>query len=228
MFKNLKDAFGRLWGQVSVGQLIKTLITLVLMLASIWYTQTHTGRAQRSIGFVCMIVFAIMFIRSFKKLLSDELQDLLEEVFEKIGSIVFFPAAWCIRKIAKFLGIGRWAGWGEDERTFLWKDREKNTTRKKRLKNDQKWAEQLDNRQRVRFLYIEYMIKRIRSGYKLSRQMTPDEIAEDLVLEEEERIIFSTYDQARYARNPEISDNTVGLIMALTKRRQEIRKDRFD
>jgi type I restriction enzyme R subunit len=42
------------------------------------------------------------------------------------------------------------------------------------------------------------------------------------------RIIFSTYDQARYARNPEISDNTVGLIMALTKRRQEIRKDRFD
>lgn len=228
MIKNLVDAFRRLWGKISVGNLIKMLVYLAFLLVSIWYTQTHSGRAQRSIGFVCMIVFAVLFARALKNLLSDELQDLLEEVFEKIGSIIFFPAAWCIRKIAKFLGIGRWAGWGEDERTFLWKDREKNTHRKKRLKNDQKWAEQLDNSQRVRFLYIEYMIKRIRSGYKLNRQMTPDEIARDLVLEEEERIIFSTYDQARYAKNPDISDNTVGLIMALTKRRQEVRKDRFD
>ena len=228
MIKNMIEAFRRMWSKVSVGRLIGTLIYLALTLISVWYTQTHTGRAQRSIGFVCMIVFAILLIRSFKKLLSEELQDLIDELIEKVGAVIFFPAAWCIRKIAKFLGIGRWAGWGEDERTFLWKDREKSTHRKKRLKNDQKWAEQLDNRQRVRFLYIEYMIKRIRSGYKLSRQMTPDEIAEDLVLEEEERIIFSTYDQARYARNPEISDNTVGLIMALTKRRQEIRKDRFD
>ena len=114
MIKNLIDAFRRLWGKISVGNLIKTLVFLVLMVASIWYTQTHTGRAQRSIGFVCMIVFAVLFIRAIKNLLSDELQDLLEEVFEKIGSIIFFPAAWCIRKIAKFLGIGRWAGWGED------------------------------------------------------------------------------------------------------------------
>ena len=228
MIKSVIEAFRRMWSKVSTGRLIATLIYLAMTLISVWYTQTHTGRAQRSIGFVAMIVFAILLIRSIKKLLSEELQDLIDELIEKVGAVIFFPAAWCLRKLAKFLGIGRWAGWGEDERTFLWKDREKSSHRKKRLKNDQKWAEQLDNRQRVRFLYIEYMIKRIRSGYKLSRQMTPDEIANDLVLEEEERIIFSTYDQARYARNPDISDNTVGLIMALTKRRQEIRKDRFD
>lgn len=228
MIKNLIDAFRRLWGKISTGRLIATLIYLALLVTSIWYTQTHTGSARRGIGFVLMIVFAILFVRSFKRLLSEEIQDLLDEVFEKVGAVIFFPAAWCIRKIAKFLGIGRWAGWGEDERTFLWKDREKSSRRKKRLKNDQKWADQPDNRQRVRFLYIEYMIKRIRSGYKLSRQMTPDEIAEDLLIEEEETIIFTTYDQARYAKDPEISDNTVGLIMALTKRRQEVRKDRFD
>ncbi|MBQ7339213.1 MAG: hypothetical protein IJW40_12290 [Clostridia bacterium] len=228
MIKNLLNALRRMWGELSTKRLIITAIYLVCALISVWYTQTHTGRAQRGIGFVAMIVFIILFVSSFKKLLSEEIQDLLDEIFERVGAIIFFPAAWCIRKIAKFLGIGRWAGWGEDERTFLWKDREKNAHRKKRLKNDQKWTEQLDNRQRVRFLYIEYMIKRIRSGYKLNRQMTPDEIAEDLVLEEEEKVIFSTYDQARYAKNPEISDNTVGLIMALTKRRQEIRKDRFD
>ena len=88
--------------------------------------------------------------------------------------------------------------------------------------------EQVDNRQRVRFLYIEYMLKRVRSGYMIRRQMTPDEIAEELLLEEDERVIFSTYDEARYAKDPEISDATVGKIMALTKRRQEIRKERFD
>lgn len=228
MIKNLIDSFRRLWGKIRVSRLICTLLYLVLLLISIWYTQSHTQRAQRGIGFVLMIVFAVLFIRSFKKLLSEEIQDLLNEVLEKIGAVIFFPAAWCIRKIAKFLGIGRWAGWGEDERTFLWNDREKSSRRKKRLKNDQKWAEQADNRQRVRYLYIEYMLKRIRSGYRLSRQMTPDEIAEDMALDEQERVIFTTYDRARYAKDPEISDSTVGLIMALTKRRQEVRKERFD
>jgi hypothetical protein len=217
-----------MWGEISAKRLILTLIYLVLSLATIWYTQTHEDTMQRGIGFMLMIVFIILFIRSLKKLLSDRLQELIDEVIERIGAVIFFPAAWCLRKIAKFLGIGRWAGWGEDERTFLWKERDKNANRKKRLKNDQKWADQVDNRQKVRFLYIEYMIKHIRSGYKLNRQMTPDEIAEDLALEQQEKVIFTTYDQARYAKDPEISDNTVGLIMALTKRRQEVRKDRFD
>ncbi len=110
----------------------------------------------------------------------------------------------------------------------MWKERDKGAHRKKRWKNDQKWADQTDNCRRVRYLYTEYMLKRIRSGYRFSRQMTPDEIAEDLALEEEEKVIFSTYDRARYDHHPDIDDNTVGLIMALTKRRPEVRKDRYD
>ena len=105
MIKNLLETLRRMWGRISVGRLASTLIYLVLMLTSIWYTQTHTGRAQRGIGFVLMIVFAVLFIRSIKRLLSEEIQELLEEALEKIGAIIFFPAAWCIRKIAKFLGM---------------------------------------------------------------------------------------------------------------------------
>ena len=228
MIKKMLNALRRAWGEISVSRLILTAVYLVLMLGAGWYTQTHEGRIERSVGLVVLIITIVLFVRSIKKLLSESIQEAIEEALENVGALLFFPFLWCCKKIAKFLGIGRWAGWGEDERTFIWKDREKTSHRRRRLKNDQKWAEQVDNRQRVRFLYIEYMLKRVRSGYMIRRQMTPDEIAEELLLEEDERVIFSTYDEARYAKDPEISDATVGKIMALTKRRQEIRKERFD
>lgn len=228
MIKKIVNAFRSIWGEINKSRLILTIFYFALMLLAGWFTQTHSGRVERSVGLVVLIVCIVLFVRSFKRLLNEFIQEAITEALETVVAMLFFPATWCLRKIAKFLGIGRWSGWGEDERTFLWKDREKNTTRRRRLKNDQKWADQPNNRQKVRFLYIEYMLKRIHSGYKLNRQMTPDEIAQDLILEEDEKVIFSTYDQARYAKDPEISDATVGLIMALTKRRQEIRKNRFD
>lgn len=226
--KKLIEAFRRMVGEIRPSRLILTLLYFACMFACGWYAQTHEGRYQRGFSIILLIVFIILFVRSVKKLLSPAIQELIEDFLENVLAVVFFPITWSVRKIAKFLGIGRWAGWGEDERTFIWKDREKQTRRRRRLKNDQKWAEQEDNRRRVRYLYIEYMLKRVRSGYTIRRQMTPDEIAADLILEEEEKVIFSTYDKARYAKDPEISDQTVGLIMALTKRRQEIRKERFE
>ena len=199
-----------------------------LALASGWGVQVLDDRRTRGLLLIPLIVFSVLFVRAIKRLFTDRVQEAIERALGKALRWFFHPAAVVASKIATWLGIGRWRGWGEDEHTFLGRSHDKETRRRRRLKNDRKWGDQEDNRSRVRFLYIEYMIKRIRSGYKLSRQMTPDEIANDLVLEEEERIIFSTYDEARYSKNPDISDNTVGLIMALTKRRQEVRKDRFD
>jgi hypothetical protein len=63
------------------------------------------------------------------------------------------------------------------------------------------------------------MIKRIRAGYLYRRQMTPDEMAEELPLEEDEKLLFETYDLARYGKDADISDEVVKVLTRVTARK---------
>ena len=196
-----------------------TVLWAVLTAAFAWGVTILEGRYPRGFAMVAFLVCLVLFIRSFKRLMSDRLQEAIERAFGKLLRVIFRPAAIVVGKIATWLGVGRWRGWGEDERTFLGRDKEKKTKRQKRLKNDQKWADQEDNARRVRFLYIEYMIKRIRSGYLFRRQMTPEEIADELPLDEDERLLFDTYTTARYAAHADISDETVTVLSRVTAKK---------
>ena len=113
---------------------------------------------------------------------------------------------------------------GRDEKSFVYGDEEKEgKAGKKRLKNGMKWAEQPDNAARVRFIFIDYMIRRIRQGYFMRRTMTPAEISREMSLEGDEEELFRVYQIARYAgrgdANREISDATVGKLRAINQRR---------
>lgn len=207
------------WANVSVPRLLLTFLWALLMSVSGWAVMTFEGRYSRGFSLLALFVCIVLFVRSFKRLMSDQLQEAIERALGRALHFVFRPLVFVANKIATWLGIGRWRGWGEDERTFLGRDKEKVTRRNKRLKNDQKWAEQRDNRARVRFLYIEYMIKQIRAGYIFRRQMTPDEIAAELLLDEDERLLFDTYITARYARDIDIPDETVDAISKATARK---------
>lgn len=220
-FKILRDVTAN----VEPLRLILSLFYLAAMLTCAFLLTKVTGRYPRGFAFLGMIVFLALFLRSVKKLLSDRLQEAIEALLGKVVDIIFFPAAFLIRKIAKFLGIGRWDNWCRDEHKFLWKERKAGTGRKKRLKNDQKWADQVTNRQRVRFLFIEFMIKQIRNGFILGRQYTPDELAAQLALDEDEKLLFTSYDEARYAPDADISDETVKTLTAVTNRRRENRRN---
>ena len=181
--------------------------------------QRVEGQTKRGFTMLFFLIFLVLCIRSIKKLLTERLQDAIDEWFENAMRWLFRPLAIALTKFAKWLGIGRWRGWCEDEKTFLFKERGQGKGKKKRLKNDQKWADQTDNRRRVRYLFVEYMIKRIRGGFLYRRQMTPDEMARELPLEEDEKLLFETYDLARYSQDAEISDEVVKVLSKVTARK---------
>ena len=217
--KNRKD-FGQrdVLENLSVKRLILTIVYGILLAPCILLAAMLQNTYTRGFAMVFFIVFVVLFVRSLKKLLTDRLQDAIDTWFENVMRWVFHPLALLFGKVAKWLGIGRWRGWCEDEKTFMWKEREKGG-RRKRLRNDQKWADQTDNRHRVRYLFIEYMIKRIRTGFLYRRQMTPDEMAEEMVLENAEKLLFDTYNLARYAKDAEISDEVVKTLSKVTAKR---------
>ena len=113
---------------------------------------------------------------------------------------------------------------GRDERTFVFDDTEKVKKTKKKLKNELKWAEQTDNAARVRFIFIDYMIRRIKGGYFMKRCMTPAEICADVALEDDEKNLFAVYDKARYAGKAgveEITDAMVGELQMVNRKRNQ-------
>ena len=200
-------------------RILLTLLWAYLTLACGWGVTVLENRRVAGLLLIPMLIFAVLFVRALKRLMNDRVQQAIERALGRALRWLFHPAAVVATKLASWLGIGRWRGWGEDERTFLGRTKEKETRHRRRLRNDQKWADQTDNRARVRFLYIEYMIKRIRAGYLFRRQLTPDEIAGELPLEEEEKVLFDTYTQARYARQADISDETVETLARVTAKK---------
>ncbi|MBO5898469.1 MAG: hypothetical protein J6R04_05615 [Clostridia bacterium] len=200
-------------------RIVLAVIWGYLALASGWGVQVLDDRRTRGLLLIPLIVFSVLFVRALKRLFTDRVQEAIERALGKALRWLFHPAAVVASKIATWLGIGRWRGWGEDERTFLGRTKDKEVRYRRRLKNDQKWGDQEDNRARVRFLYIEYMIKRIRSGYTFRRQLTPDEIADELPLEEDEQLLFDTYTEARYARTADIPDAVVDVLSRVTARK---------
>lgn len=201
-------------------RIFMAILWAYLTLACGWGATVLENRRIAGILLIPMLVFAVLFVRALKRLMTERVQEAIERALGKALRWFFRPAAVVAGKIAGWLGIGRFRGWGEDERTFLGRSREESDRhRRRRLKNDQKWADQTDNRARVRFLYIEYMIKRIRGGYLFRRQLTPDEIADELPLEDNEQLLFDTYTEARYARSADIPDETVELLTRVTARK---------
>jgi hypothetical protein len=205
---------GNVRANLDVRRLILTIVYAIGIGVSGYLLQNMANRMVRNLSMLFFLIFIVLLVRSIKRLLSEQLQDAIDEWFENVMRWVFRPAALLIGKVAKWLGIGRWHGWCEDEKTFLFKQHGAGGRRRKKLKNDQKWADQPDNRHRVRYLFIEYMIKRIRGGFLYRRQMTPDEMARELPLETDEKLLFEVYDLARYSQDAEISDE---VIKALTK-----------
>ena len=208
-----------IWQNVNAGRLILTLVWACAALVDGYFVSTLESRRVRGILFAVLVVLVVLFVRSFKKLMSDRLQEAIEHRLGQLLRLVFRPAALLVGKISTWLGIGRWRGWCEDERTYLGRDRDRAQRRSKKLKNSEKWSELDSNAARVRFLYIEYMIKRIRAGYLFRRQLTPDEIADELPLEDEEKLLFDTYSEVRYAKSASVPDEVVDTLVKVTGKR---------
>ncbi len=179
----------------------------------------------RGVTAVIAIVAVIMGARAFVRMLTASMRQKLRTATIRALKKLAEPLMKAITKALASIGIdlsrrGRLSG--RDEKSFVFNEEEKPKKVKKRLKNELKWQDQTDNAARVRFIFIDYMIRHIKNGYKMKRYMTPAEIKAEIAVEEDEQLLFAVYDKARYAGAnglEEITNDMVGELRLVNQKR---------
>lgn len=235
------NGFIEVWKTLDKRRLVKCILWLVLLIVDMYlsvamaavdpegtefehWIATHIN-SLRGAALAVAIVAVFFCVRNFLWMLTASMRKKLAKSLAALAKRVSAPLVRAVTKLLATIGIDlnrRNRLGGRDEKTIVYAENEKARSHKKRLKNDWKWSDLPDNAMRVRFIFIDFMIRRIRSGYKLRRTMTPLEIERDLPLEEDEKLLFETYQKARYAgkeASPEISDALIGQLKAVNTRK---------
>ena len=225
------------WRNIDKRRMAEFIIWLMLLLGDLYasivlpnlegdFFQAN-GNTIRAVTVLLAAFFIAMGCRAFLRMLTASMRKKLGQAAVKFAKKLAAPLIKAVNKLLLSIGIDlsrRNRLGGRDERTFVFDDTEKVKKTKKKLKNDLKWAEQTDNAARVRFIFIDYMIRRIKKGYFMKRCMTPAEIGAEVALEDDEKALFAIYDKARYAGQrgvEEITDAMVGELQLVNRKRNQ-------
>ncbi len=223
------------WRTIDKRRMVEFIIWIVVLILDVYASIVVPNIAHefiekyqneiRGITSVIAIVACVMGVRAFYRMLTASMRKRLGQAALKTLKKLAAPLVKAVTNLLLSIGIDlsrRNRLGGRDEKTFVFDDTEKVKKTKKRLKNELKWQEQTDNALRVRFIFIDYMIHKIKGGYFMKRSMTPAEIGEEVAIEEDEKKLFATYDMARYAgknAQDEISDALVGELKFINQKR---------
>ena len=225
------------WHNIDKRRMVEFIIWMLLLLGDLYASivvpniQTDffiaNSNTIRAITVLLAIFFIVMGCRAFLRMLTASMRKKLGQAAVKFAKRLAAPLIKAVNKLLLSIGIDlsrRNRLGGRDEKTFVFDDTEKVKKTKKKLKNDLKWVEQTDNAARVRFIFIDYMIRRIKKGYFMKRCMTPAEIGAEVALEDDEKALFAVYDKARYAGQrgvEEITDAMVGELQLVNRKRNQ-------
>lgn len=225
------------WRNIDKRRMVEFIIWMLLLIADLYASIVvpniqadffiANANSIRIITVLLAILFIVMGCRAFLRMLTASMRKKLGQAAVKFAKRVTAPLLKAVNKLLLSIGIDlsrRNRLGGRDEKTFVFDDTEKVKKTKKKLKNDLKWVEQTDNAARVRFIFIDYMIRRIKKGYFMKRCMTPAEIGREIALEDDEKALFAVYDKARYAGKlgvEEITDAMVGELQLVNRKRNQ-------
>ena len=225
------------WRNIDKRRMVEFIIWMLLLIADLYASIVvpniqadffiANANTIRAITVLLAIFFIVMGCRAFLRMLTASMRKKLGQAAVKFAKRVAAPLLKAVNKLLLSIGIDlsrRNRLGGRDEKTFVFDDTEKVKKTKKKLKNDLKWVEQTDNAARVRFIFIDYMIRRIKKGYFMKRCMTPAEIGREIALEDDEKALFAVYDKARYAGKlgvEEITDAMVGELQLVNRKRNQ-------
>ncbi len=225
------------WRNIDKRRMVEFIIWMLLLIADLYASIVVPNlegaffvanqNTIRAITVLLAIVFVAMGIRAFLRMLTASMRKKLGKAAVRFAQKLAAPLVKAVNKLLLSIGIDlsrRNRLGGRDERTFVFDDSEKVKKTKKKLKNELKWVEQTDNAARVRFIFIDYMIRRIKGGYFMKRSMTPAEIGREVALEDDEKALFAAYNKARYAGKlgvDEITDAMVGELQLVNRKRSQ-------
>ena len=231
------NSLAEVWHNIDKRRMTEFIIWVLLLLGDLYASIVvpnlegdffeANGNTIRAVTVLLAIFFIAMGCRAFLRMLTASMRKKLSQAAVKFAKKLAAPLIKAVNKLLLSIGIDlsrRNRLGGRDEKTFVFDDTEKVKKTKKKLKNELKWAEQTDNAARVRFIFIDYMIRRIKKGYFMKRCMTPAEIGAEVALEDDEKALFAIYDKARYAGQrgvEEITDAMVGELQMVNRKRSQ-------
>ncbi len=230
-----QSLFSEVWRTMDKRRMGGFIVWVVIFLADVYASIVLPGldheffqkysNETRGVTTVIAILAVVMGARAFVRMLTASMRQKLRAATLRALKKLAEPLIKAINKALLSIGIdlsrrGRLGG--RDEKSFVFNEEEKPKKVKKRLKNELKWQDQTDNAARVRFIFIDYMIRRIKNGYKMKRHMTPAEIGAEVAVEKDEQMLFAIYDKARYAGDralEEITNDMVGELQLVNQKR---------
>ncbi len=219
--------FLEIWRTINKKRLILGIVGLILCGVGLWgsrYFAAHNidysneflvlhGDKIRGVC-VLMVIFGTVFaIVQFFRMLSPSLKRKIALKALEIGKRVAKPVVKALDRVLGLVGIsiGKQRLKGKDEKSFVYVEKPAKARKAKKLRNEGKWHELPDNAARVRFIFVDYMIRKIKQGYRLKYHQTPDEIGKEIAIEDDEKQLFEAYRAARYAGKAanEVIDNAL-------------------
>ncbi|MBQ9692075.1 MAG: hypothetical protein IJV70_02860 [Clostridia bacterium] len=197
---------------------------------SVWLNylaaRSEAMRYVQQLTYILTVVLAVLTLNSLKKLIPKTLRRAVLDKFLYAVRKVAANIANVSKKLLSIFGVdlSRYKK-RRDERSFIFdRDEDGVFRRKHSVKNTSKWKDLTENADKIRFIYIKYIIKIIKEGYKFRSVLTPNEVCEDLNLEEErpERSIFEYYNGARYSGGSiYITDEQVESALAIVNAKKK-------
>ena len=166
---------------------------------------------------VLAIVSGINFYKMFRGGFFHTMLAPVGRMLKKALSVVAKRLQPIVDRIRKALGLPdrQRRAKGRDERSFLF-NRGKRDDRK-RKEEKLRWKDLRDNRERIRFLYVRFVKKCIKKGYRYTPGHTPLENGASWRLKEEDGSrFFLAYTDARFGdEGRQVSDDEVELFAEL-------------
>ena len=195
---------------------------MIMLQISIWLTPLTVDnkpmRYVQQLTYFISGVLCIITLMSLRKLIPKTLRravlDKFREVLQKALSAVKAVSL----RVLRIFGINtaRYKK-RKDERSFVFDLDDIGLIKKIRsIKGSVKYKDLTENAEKIRFIYIKYMVKLIKGGYKLPPNQTPTETKADLQLVENDEKLVDLYNGARYSGGSVlISDDEVSMALGL-------------
>ncbi len=205
-------------------RLIKVLIAIVIFLIAMQgyahlglYRDLELDDTSRYLHQLCGLIMgatAIFAVLTFRKAIPQKLKKDVAQAVASVFKRISQEAAKVAKAIRHALGIPDppVRVKGRDERSFVFDMEDNNLSRRfRQMGNQLRWKDLEDNADKIRFIYIKFINKLIKKGYKFKTINTPLETLKQWNLEHEQcAYMFPLYTCARYSggRRP-ITDEEV-------------------
>ncbi len=170
-----------------------------LFLPDMKYERQMVALAAAILG----ILAAVNFWKMFRGGLLRTVMSPVGRAVKRVASAFSKRMNRVLERVRKALGLPdpRTRARGTDERSFLFRTRREG---KGQIAEKLQWKELKDNRERLRFLYVRFVKRQAKKGYRYSPSRTPIENGAEWRLSEEDgNAFFGAYTDARFAGDGE-------------------------